>query len=321
MEKMRRDWALSPTERTDAREALAILEGSGLTLKDAATRATAGLRALRRVTVRQACDQYLRAKLKEIRSTTYGFYETKLKVFCDQFGEVEMDAVTRQAFRSWLDGLNSTSSSTRAGYVRSCRALWSWSRGQEPPLAAHDPTSGVRTVADPREGGASILTVDEAAAVLAAAGEYRSTVALLLFAGLRPDEPAGRGKPPMLWQSINVAEKMIRVPAECAKTGRARVIEGLPPALWAWLMPGAVDERICPVFSSRAVKRAAGAISRPWPADCMRHSFATYALAMTADPGRVSMWLGHEGNPTMLHRHYRGLATKAEAESFFALRP
>lgn len=28
-----------------------------------------------------------------------------------------------------------------------------------------------------------------------------------------------------------------------------------------------------------------------------------------------------EGNPTMLHRHYRGLATKAEALRFWGLRP
>jgi hypothetical protein len=37
--------------------------------------------------------------------------------------------------------------------------------------------------------------------------------------------------------------------------------------------------------------------------------------------GKVALWLGDEGNPTMLHRHYRGLATKADSDAFFALRP
>jgi len=58
-----------------------------------------------------------------------------------------------------------------------------------------------------------------------------------------------------------------------------------------------------------------------WPQDCLRHSFATYAVALTNNPGQVAIWLGHNGNPTMLYRHYRGLTTKAEADKFFALRP
>lgn len=53
----------------------------------------------------------------------------------------------------------------------------------------------------------------------------------------------------------------------------------------------------------------------------MRHTFATYATAYTEDAAKVSLWLGHEGKPQMLHRHYRGLTTKAQAEAFFALRP
>ncbi len=55
--------------------------------------------------------------------------------------------------------------------------------------------------------------------------------------------------------------------------------------------------------------------------DALRHTFASYAVALTSDPGRVAIWLGHEGNPTMLHRHYRGIATEADARRFFALMP
>ena len=43
-------------------------------------------------------------------------------------------------------------------------------------------------------------------------------------------------------------------------------------------------------------------------------------VALTSDPGKVSLWLGHQ-SPTMLHRHYRGLTTKAEAVKFFDLAP
>jgi hypothetical protein len=42
-------------------------------------------------------------------------------------------------------------------------------------------------------------------------------------------------------------------------------------------------------------------------------------VAFYGDVARVSIWLGHEGNPSLLHRHYRGLASKKEAERFFSL--
>ena len=38
---------------------------------------------------------------------------------------------------------------------------------------------------------------------------------------------------------------------------------------------------------------------------------------LVGDAGKVATWLGHEGNPTMLHRHYRGLATWAQGEAYF----
>jgi hypothetical protein len=41
--------------------------------------------------------------------------------------------------------------------------------------------------------------------------------------------------------------------------------------------------------------------------------------ALTQDAVRVAAMLGH--SPDVLHRHYRGLASKGDAERFFALRP
>ena len=51
----------------------------------------------------------------------------------------------------------------------------------------------------------------------------------------------------------------------------------------------------------------------------MRHTAATYSYAVTQDAVRVSAMLGN--SPDVLHRHYRGLATKADGERFFRLRP
>jgi integrase len=167
------------------------------------------------------------------------------------------------------------------------------------------------------------LPVDECQKILAGAGRYRSALALALFAGLRPDEIAGRGKPWMRWEHVDITERIVRVPAEIAKTRTARILEQLPAALWTWLQPGQGD--ISPGRSRQIAHlcaRLAGyGPGRPWTHDALRHTFATYAVAETADPGRVALWLGHEGNPTMLYRHYRGLTKKTEADKFWALRP
>lgn len=153
--------------------------------------------------------------------------------------------------------------------------------------------------------------------------KYRAAVALMLFAGIRPEEVHGQGKPPMTWGSIDFKGKLISVPNECSKSRRRRSIEGLPAAVWAWLgEPGAPKEPITTALGiniTRSAKRTAGITK--WPHDALRRSFATYAVALTSDAPKVALWMGHEGNPTMLHRHYRGLATKAQADAFFALRP
>ena len=52
-----------------------------------------------------------------------------------------------------------------------------------------------------------------------------------------------------------------------------------------------------------------------------RQALRENAAALTGDAGKVAHWMGHEGDSGTIHRHYRGLATKAQAEAFFGLRP
>lgn len=318
--RARKDRALSAVERSDARAALALLQGSGLSLEAAVRRALEGRAALRRITVEDATEKFLRARLGDCRDTTWGFYETKLQAVRDTFGTRQMDEVSRADFREWLAAMQVTPT-TRAGYVRAARALWRWAARQEPPLAGPSPTEGLSGTVPAKGDTIGFLTVAEVAGILEKPSAWRSCLALMLFAGLRVDEVAGEGKPPLLWRSINVSEKTIRVPGECSKTGRARLLQGLPPTVWAWLQPQADEVRICPGQSENAVRWCQPRLARKWPKNALRHTFATYAVALTGEPDRVAGWLGHEGGSRLLHGHYAGLARKAEAEAFFALRP
>jgi integrase len=327
-------WALSPAQKSDARNALRLLEGTELSLTEAARRAVAGRLAVNRVTFAHAADRFLLELVRrKSRGATVRWYENKLAPMLLALGDQMMDAIGRADLLAVGQG-QSVTDSTRASYYRAVRAVWRWAKGQEPPMVGADVTEGLPTT--PRrdhQKETGILTVADTKAILAGAGRHRGALALMLFAGLRPQEVWGIDKPALLWRHIDPAEQMIRVPAEVAKTRKPRILEGLPPTVWDWLTPGAPDASVSQISSQALIRAAqiAGGFARkkhhqrellrPWPHDATRHTFATYALALTGDPGKVSLWLGHEGNPRMLYTHYRGLATKAEAEKFFAIRP
>lgn len=330
----RKRWALPPELKVDAREAARILDGTGLTLADAARRAVAGRLALHRVTFAQVADRFLLELVRrKSRGATVRWYENKLAPMLLALGDRMMDAITRADLIEAAQA-QAVMDATRASYYRAVRAVWRWAKNQEPPMVGADITEGLPTsVSRDHEQVTGILTVKDTAAIFAGAGEHRSALALMLYAGLRPQELWGIDKPPLLWKHVNPTEHIIRVPAEVAKTRKPRLLEGLPPAVWRWLEPRAPDQpvgtassqwliRVAQMAAGFAVKQAGQhRVLRPWPHDATRHSFATYALALTGDPGRVSLWLGHEGNPRMLYTHYRGLASKTEAEKYFALRP
>lgn len=322
MTAKRIDYALTPAQRVDARAALQLLDGTGISLEEAARRAIAGKRAVRQVTVDEAIDLFVRSRLTGgLRERTVEWYQDKLRLLQVKFGTARLDAVQRAEFVAWLKALP-CSAAQRATITRAARALWRWAAAEEPQLVGSDITTGLDTRGPQRTTEVEFLTVAEVRAIMQAAGPYRSALALLLFAGIRPEELAGRAKSPLLWKHVRSGERILRIPAEISKTGRARSVEDLPAALWSWLEPRDDEVPVSPGRTRQALERAQAAIKRAeWPHDATRHTFATYAFALMQNAGKVAYWLGHEGNPTMLHRHYRGLTTKAEAEKFFALRP
>jgi hypothetical protein len=56
-----------------------------------------------------------------------------------------------------------------------------------------------------------------------------------------------------------------------------------------------------------------------WPANCLRHSYASFRLAETHDAARVALEMGN--SPTMLFTNYRELADEHDAKAWFAIAP
>lgn len=161
------------------------------------------------------------------------------------------------------------------------------------------------------------------------------------FAGIREQECLR-----MDWSMIDLAAEEIHLPDTVTKTGHARTMK-IEPALAAFLAPHAQTEgRIVTASAmariyhlkkawhvlqaedaaaAEAAKRIGEDAPRPFPvpmpANCARHSFATYHLLAFRHAGETSLQLGHGGSPELLHRHYKGIATEAEAKAFWSIRP
>ena len=52
----------------------------------------------------------------------------------------------------------------------------------------------------------------------------------------------------------------------------------------------------------------------------MRHTFASYHLAMHCSPDKTAHELGHR-DTTMLYRHYRELVPNSDAKLFWEIKP
>jgi hypothetical protein len=66
----------------------------------------------------------------------------------------------------------------------------------------------------------------------------------------------------------------------------------------------------------RALRKSLKIPSRP---NGLRHGFVTYHFALLANENQTAALAGN--TPSMVHAHYKGLATKAEAEKWFETRP
>lgn len=316
---------MSPEQREDARRALELLEGSGIKLEDVARLAAARGIAVGTVAFGDAVRIFLRDRnAARLRRSTLEFYENHLFAAEETFDKTAIAELTRDRLRNYFAALPASA----PGRWRAMRALWRFGMRQDPPWSAEDPFLRMDPPKGRRKEEPGILGALDADRAMLKPTPWRAAFALWLFAGVRPTEVRGPGKDPLLWQHVDPVAKLVRIPAGSAKTGRTRILEDLPDRFWREIdEPGKPEEPIAPANYLSGIRKLQSILGyldasqrkrlKPWPHDATRHSFATYHLALYADPGKTSLLLGHEGSPTLLYRHYRGLATKAEAKRWF----
>jgi integrase len=174
-------------------------------------------------------------------------------------------------------------------------------------------------VAKAKEWGGKIGIVkpEELIRILAAGPPQQVQLFLVLgaFTGMRSSEILR-----LEWRDLNLERDFITVAPEKAKTATRRLVPVLPN-LKTWLTSYRGANGFL-FHSRRDVDRViafAKGQAVEWPNNALRHSYATYRLAITANAARVALEMGT--SPQKLMRNYRELADRREALRWFSISP
>lgn len=256
-------------------------------------------------------------------------YAAQLKVSLGSFARaVPGDAhkAQRADVERWLNA-NQWAVKTRNNYLGDVRALFAWALQQG--HVARSPCEGIAKMRE-TEGEIGTLRLAECERLLKAVlqrPDLAGYVIIGMFTGLRRAELEK-----LDWVMVSTEERTVVVAAANAKSRRRRVVDLSENAV-AWLQaafPQGMSARgaVCsPGFEERWIflreKLGYGTKhdhGRPWPHNALRHTFASYHYAMHANEAKLQALMGHR-SADMLHRHYRALKTKVEAEKFWKLMP
>jgi integrase len=213
------------------------------------------------------------------------------------------------------------SAKTKNHYRAAIRQFLRWAVRNDHLSQAHRLLEADTMRPEKGNGGAEIqfYAPHELCALLEAAeGPMRAMLAIGGLAGLRTSELLA-----LDWAEVWRVRGHIEVTAGKSKTRQRRLVE-ICPALAAWLQPFRtfVEGKICTLhevtFQQHFVKLCEQA-GMPRKPNGLRHAFCSYHFALHSNEHLTSAQAGN--SPQMLYSHYKGLATKAEARKWFAVKP
>ncbi len=265
------------------------------------TRATNGRRA-------QICPKYAYNR------------RIQLERFAETFPGSAVCDLTKEHLDLFIKSLGEFSPKSRNHYRTAIRQFFKWAVRKDYLPAAHRlcEADGLRPEnADTADN--AFYTPAEFTALLASAEDsLRPLIAIGGLAGLRTAELLR-----LDWADVWSVAGHIEITSAKSKTRQRRLVE-ICPSLQLWLEPhrNQTTGKIWPgeerSFQSH-FRKLCEAVKIARTANGLRHAFCTFHFALHSDEGKTSKEAGN--SPTMIHAHYKGLATKAEAEKWFAVQP
>jgi integrase len=306
----------------------------GRTLAEAVDGFVAGVASVQRKDLAEAVEEFILAKEIRTRSRNgeraqlspkYAYNRAiVLRRFAGAFQNTAVCDLAKphiDAFVSSLEEFSAKSRNHHRGFVRQFLG-WCVKKDYLNPTHRLNEADGMESeLANTAE--AEFYTPAEFRALLEAAeGPMQALIALGGLAGLRTAELLR-----LDWQDVWHVAGHIEVTAQKAKTRQRRLVE-MCPTLAAWLEPfrSRTGGKVCPITAASAeiiwqqqflqVCERAGVTRKR---NGLRHAFCTYHFALYNDENLTAAEAGN--SPAMIHQHYKGLATRAEAEQWFAVAP
>ena len=299
--------------RFEAMECSEMLSPFGRSLKEAVTHYIEHLKATERsCTTRNLVGEYLKTKQAKGRSNRHlQDLKSRLNRFADVFGASIASEISTKQIEQWLSGLGLAAQSIN-NYRTVLGGFFNY--GIKQGYVTSSPIAGIErhTV---KQAPPSILKPGELARLLAYSPPslipYLSVGA---FAGLRSAELDR-----LDWADIRLAIGSIEVTATKAKSGQRRLVN-ISPNLAEWLTPHARKSgKVAPTNCRRMFEQCwRNVFSNRKRDNDLRHSFASYHLALHHDAAKTALQLGH-GDTSMLFKHYRELVTEQEASAYFSI--
>jgi integrase len=265
-------------------------------------------------TVANALKGFLAAKRDDnMRPRYLEDLRGRLGRFAETFGTRKVADISAAEIDGWLRDLHQAPISRNTFHLR-LNTFFEFAR-QRGWVEANPLKDVLR--AKVSAGAIGILSVEQSARLLESASEETLPyLAIGLFCGLRSAELER-----LEWKDIHFEENLVEVPSLKSKTASRRFVT-IRPNLSAWLAPyRGRHGKICPpgLYERLLEDRQRAGILR-WPANGLRHSFASYHLARFRDVKDLALEMGHTRSEVTF-RHYRELVRPSEAERFWKIAP
>jgi integrase len=351
--------ALSPGQAADAMNAIEELQryfqatGKHVSIRDAVGQFCANSRKLgdrplseavdgflstvvtiKRVDLSKAVEQFIQSRepltvakdgKRPQLSPEYLYIIRKwLEEFAGTFPGHAVCDLAREHLDTYIAGHGEVSARTRNGRRTVTKMFLKWAAERDMLPANHRLFSASAMAKEKQDGGeVEFYTPKELRAMLDTANSKTElagllpVVALCGMAGIRLQEVAR-----LTWEDVFRVKGHVEISTAKSKT-RSRRLVTVCPALARWLNPYRDRSALVwPLALDRwhdEFNALLDSLTIPAKRNGLRHAFCTYHFALHANESLTAKEAGN--SPQMIHAHYKGLATAAEATKWFAMNP
>lgn len=265
------------------------------------------------VTLRAAIDEVIAAKITAgQRAHSIHLLRHVLNTFAKGREDMPLASIGVRDIEDWLSSLN-VKPVTKLSNVSRLSSLFSYHVRRD--NIATNPCRKLERIKVEKHAPL-ILTPEQTDALLKhTPRQFRPYVILGMFAGIRPEETQK-----LTWEDICLETKTVTV--NLAKTRRRRIVPLEPRAVALLAKCARKKGHIAPSQTTVArfkseVRKVLGFDS--WPQDLLRHTAASYLLALIGDAGKVAARLGNSS--AVLLSHYHQPVKQADCEKFWRVSP